>query len=448
MKFSSAAILLLGVTESAHAFSVVTTPPTTSSRIVVRQQGSYSSTTKLYGILDEIQGDDYQLGGGGGGDPSAPGGLDSAYEIFLGELVFSTNDPRMDIMNSPDQAFDPNFLTWMSNKAEKSQDPDERLALKDLYNMILDVKKTVELSAAAKEREAKEAEEKEAERIRVAEEEAAAGREMSNTDVLKKAAAIGSMKTDDGSDEEDTKVSFYDEELTPEIRLSYEDTLKKVLPPYKPGESPQSVVKTNYDQFDAQFIKVLSERASNGDDDSSILLDALAEEQNSRIAAATEHLKTVLAAGEPMRMEGVIVKLARDGKIDEPFLLLLEANETQARDAGATGPAELMKRLRLRAAEEKDKMVTSKEIRLIRKLLRADNSEQREKILEDAFTPRGNLLVRFSYVQFCVSFLCGQKCRHNIIFFLSLSLTFNFRCFCFDNVRTGCWYSRKCCKSH
>eukprot|EP00525_Craspedostauros_australis_P003492 CAMPEP_0198109896 /NCGR_PEP_ID=MMETSP1442-20131203/1936_1 /TAXON_ID= /ORGANISM="Craspedostauros australis, Strain CCMP3328" /LENGTH=222 /DNA_ID=CAMNT_0043765737 /DNA_START=3 /DNA_END=671 /DNA_ORIENTATION=+ len=85
--------------------------------------------------------------------------------------------------------------------------------------------------------------------------------------------------------------------------------------------------------------------------------------------------------------------MAREGDIDESVLLLLEANETQARDAGAAGPANLMKRLRERAAEEKDKQVSSKEIRLIRKLLRAENSQEREAILEDAFTPKENLLV-------------------------------------------------------
>jgi uncharacterized protein HemY len=73
--------------------------------------------------------------------------------------------------------------------------------------------------------------------------------------------------------------------------------------------------------------------------------------------------------------------------------LLLEANATQARDAGALGPAQLMDKLRARAAEEKDKQISSKEIRLIRQLLRADDAAEREKVLEDAFTPRENLLV-------------------------------------------------------
>ena len=115
-----------------------------------------------------------------------------------------------------------------------------------------------------------------------------------------------------------------------------------------------------------------------------------------------------------MKMEGAIVKLAREGKIDEAFLLLLEANETQARGAGATGPAELMKKLRLRAADEKDKQVTSKEIRLIRKLLRTDDATEREKILEDAFTPRENLLVR-SFSSLLISFSLRSYRSNNFL---------------------------------
>lgn len=150
----------------------------------------------------------------------------------------------------------------------------------------------------------------------------------------------------------------------------------------------------NYDRFDAQLVKVLNMKVSTEDDQDSVaLLEALAEEQSKRIGQATEQLKAVLSLGEPMRMEGLIVKFAREGKIDESFLLLLEANETQARDAGANGPAELMKRLRKRAVEEKDKQASSKEIVLIRKLLRADDANEREAILVDAFTPRDAFLV-------------------------------------------------------
>eukprot|EP00980_Cylindrotheca_fusiformis_P026204 scaffold15514_cov129-Cylindrotheca_fusiformis.AAC.12 len=361
--------------------------PSPRSRIA----GLPRSAPTLNGLLDEISGDDYNLMDTSGA--SSDSTINNDYEIFLGDLVFSANDPRVDIMNNFERATDAKFIAWMEKKADSSSDPEERLALKDLHEMIVDIKKRVELSKMAEERAVREAKEKEEERLKLAEDEAEAGRQLSNSDLLRKAAAIGTAQSNAIGEGIVEKKNFFEEELTPEIRISYEDTLKKLLPPYKPGETSRSVVAANYEKFDAQFVKVLTERSTNGDEDSSALLEALAEEQSKRIAAATETLKSILAMGEPMKMEGAIVRLAREGKIDEAFLLLLEANETQARSAGAMGPAELMKKLRLRAAEEKDRQVASKEIRLIRKLLRTDDATEREKILEEAFTPKEALLV-------------------------------------------------------
>lgn len=50
-------------------------------------------------------------------------------------------------------------------------------------------------------------------------------------------------------------------------------------------------------------------------------------------------------------------------------------------------------RLRKRAADEKDKQSASKEVRLLRRLLRTDDPKEREKMFEDAFTPKDALLV-------------------------------------------------------
>lgn len=55
--------------------------------------------------------------------------------------------------------------------------------------------------------------------------------------------------------------------------------------------------------------------------------------------------------------------------------------------------AQLMKKLSKRASEEKDKQSQTKEIKLLRQLLRTDISEEREQLLIDAFTPRQGLLV-------------------------------------------------------
>lgn len=133
---------------------------------------------------------------------------------------------------------------------------------------------------------------------------------------------------------------------------------------------------------------MLSERS-----DSLPLLEAIAFEQSARLAAATGRLKEVLSLGDPRRMEGKIIQMAREGVVDEPFLLLLEANALQAEKSGALGPAQLMRRLKQKSDEEKDKLTQKPEIRLLRKLLRTDDEKARTILLEDAFTPKDKLLV-------------------------------------------------------
>ena len=384
MKFSTAFSLLF-ITESVSAFS----SSHRSTRAAFLSQTR--STTAVRGILDEINSDSYDLLSTGPEESAV--NMSDAYEMFLADLVFSTNDPRVDIMNKFDLAGDPVFIEWLDNRIDTSKDPQERMALRDLYDMIIDIQTRLEVNRLAEERSAKEAEDAEKARLEAAEANAEAGRKMSTAEVLQKAKEIQTAGMDETSKDDEKKESFYDTELTPEIRLSYETLLKTVMPPYKAGDSFASIVYNNYDQFDAQFIKVLNERVNNGDDDAKSLLSALADEQQNRIAKATETLKEILSLGDPMRMEGLVVKMAREGKVDEALLLLLEANENQARAAGAGGPAELMKKLRLRAVDEKDKHSSSKEIRLLRQLLRTDDASERETLLEDAFTPKETLLV-------------------------------------------------------
>ena len=348
--------------------------------------------------MDEVNSDAFDLSDLLKNDDDEPSTseMEKAYEMFLGQLVFSANDPRIDIMDNYELCADPRWLTWLSNKINRTTDVEEKMALKDLNDMIVDVVKRVDLSKAAEERAAQEAEELEKKRISAAEAEMEKGKTLSGTDVLKKAAAVDSAGIDAmvaENDDVSTKKTFYEKELTPEIRSSYEDMCSKILPPYKAGDTPASIVYNYYDQFDAQFIKVLNERAMNGDDDSQAVLDALAVEQQTRVNTATENLRDVLSKGEPMRMQGAIVKLAKEGKIDEPFLLLLEANADQARAAGATGPAELMDKLRERAMTEKDKQSASKEIKLLRQLLREPDQVKREDLLTEAFTPKEALIV-------------------------------------------------------
>jgi hypothetical protein len=396
MKFCRGVVsLLLLDLAMVNGFSTAFTQPSRTVTLshATNKPSRQSRRTVLWGILDEIQSDAYQLSGSKSDGKGSGDDTIDAYEIFLADLVFSTNDPRIDIMNRIELAGDDKFVSWLKQKADDSRDPEERVALRDLYEMIVDIKTRVQVNQLAEERAAQEAVTAEENRLQEAEQVAEQGRAMSTADVLRRATAIQTQTTEEAMEAKKVKKTFYETELTPEIRLSYEGLLKKVLPPYKAGDSPSAVVFNYYDQFDAQFIKLLTERSTNGDEGCKDLLEALAVEQKKRIAAATDSLKEVLSAGDPRKMEGVIVRLAREGKIDEPFLLLIEANQNQAKAAGANGPAELMERLKKRAVDEKDKQSTSKEIRLIRQLLRTENALDREKILESAFTPKDALLV-------------------------------------------------------
>lgn len=408
------------VTTSLAAAIAIVLPLTTSGflthfsdpRIAGRRNNVHHNTMKpmpippLHGIMDEVNSGAFNLSellkgdGSRDDDELSSSEMEKAYEMFLGQLVFSTNDPRIDIMDNYELCSDPQWLTWLERKIHSTRDVEEKMALRDLRDMIVDVKKRVELSQAAEERLSQEADEAERNRIASAEVEMEKGRAMSGTDVLKRAAAVDTAGVDAMVKDQNAargktniRTTFYEKELTPEIRTSYEDMCSKVLPPYRAGDTPASIVFNYYDQFDAQFIKVLNERAMNGDAGSQAVLDALAIEQQKRVAAATESLKEVLSKGDPMRMEGAIVKLAKEGKVDEPFLLLLEANADQARAAGATGPAELMDKLRKRAMGEKDKQSATKEIKLLRQLLREPDANKREVLLTDAFTPKEALIV-------------------------------------------------------
>merc|ERR1712157_545964 len=145
------------------------------------------------------------------------------FDSFLAELVFSPNDPRLDIAENAERAFDEDFLKWLSNKVQNSKDAEEKVALRDLLEMIHDVKQKIEISRLAEERMAKEKEE-ELERLRKeAEELAASNAKLSDAEVLQKATTL--RVTGPESDEEkkeEKKKTFYETEISPEIRMSYE----------------------------------------------------------------------------------------------------------------------------------------------------------------------------------------------------------------------------------
>jgi len=352
----------------------------------------------------------YDLSGGSSGNAAFAGGpmsgsKEAAFEGFLAELVFSPNDPKVDIYESLPRAGDAEFQSWLSLKVDNSVDAEEKAALRNLLETIEEVVRTVELSAQAEERMRKEEEGRKKATAGVVDGAAAAAAapvvELSSSDVLRRAAVMDTapIQTSIDADKENQKQAeeerkrqlFVNAPLTPEIRASYDGLLKRIMPPYVKGETMEKVVRENYDYCDAQLLKILGEMKD--DTGAQMVLAAIGDEQSSRMKRATESIREVLALGDVSLMEGRVISLAREGKIDESFLLLLEANALQAEQAGAVGPANVMRKLKARAEEEKDKLSGKLEIRLLRRLLRTSSSEEREELLTDAFTPREKILV-------------------------------------------------------
>ena len=85
-------------------------------------------------------------------------------------------------------------------------------------------------------------------------------------------------------------------------------------------------------------------------------------------------------------MEAEIINMARKGEVDEALVLLLEANAQQAEQAGATAPAEVLRKLIAKANEEREKKLPDEQ-RLIRALIKLEDSEERKGLLHTAFQP-------------------------------------------------------------
>lgn len=345
--------------------------------------------------MDEVEDENlFKLGGGDSvNDTGLPTGIEAAYDAFLAELVFSVNDVRIDIMDNYEKASDPNFITWLGGRVDSSTDPEEKMALRSLLESIEETVRMVSLKEMTEKREAEEKAAAEEVEMARREKEMEEGRGMSNADVLRKASKVDTAGIEvDRAASGGAKESFLDSELTQEIRISYAPLLEKILPPYGPGETAAMAVKKNYEMCDAQLIKVLVEKKGDGSG-AEECLEEIGKLQEQKMAEATEKLKTVLATGSPELMEGEILKLSKENKIDEAFLLLLEANMNMAKEAGAHGPAEVMARLKKKAEMEKDKGASAPELRLLRQLIREPDGAERERLLDDAFQPKQVVIV-------------------------------------------------------
>jgi len=160
----------------------------------------------------------------------------------------------------------------------------------------------------------------------------------------------------------------------------------------KTEKSVKSEISTNYAMVDYGFLQRLDELIATGGDDLPRLeeiKEACNAEMASRMQQAAEALKEVLTSPTPVIMEGKIAGLARQGRIDNAMVELLEANLQQAQAAGEAGKGAVavMTKLQQRVQTELDAKL-SPPVALLRQLLRMDDALAREALLREKMAPK------------------------------------------------------------
>ena len=103
---------------TTHAFVA---PSARSTRQT--QQSSPLEKQILFGIMDEVNSDAFDLSSLlQNDDEPSTSEMENAYEMFLGQLVFSSNDPRIDIMDNYELCVDPKWLSWLERKIGNTRD--------------------------------------------------------------------------------------------------------------------------------------------------------------------------------------------------------------------------------------------------------------------------------------------------------------------------------------
>jgi len=161
----------------------------------------------------------------------------------------------------------------------------------------------------------------------------------------------------------------------------------------KTNESVSAQISANYAMVDYAFLQRLDEAIAEGNEDMAPRLheikSAVNEEMATRMQAAATAMKELVQSPTAVVMEGKIAGLARQGRLDDALLQLLEANLQQAQQAGeqGKGAVQVISRLQQRVQVELDKKLAP-EVSLLRRLIRMDDSDARQKLLREKMTPK------------------------------------------------------------
>ena len=208
-------------------------------------------------------------------------------------------------------------------------------------------------------------------------------------------------------DNDDAAIARREEEEAKEAKEAAKarETYTKLLKTLEEKDDAELApwVEEEFARCDYKFLQVVNEErlvAADAGEGARVaklqlILDTINARSSKLIEAATVFLQQVMTAPDPMLMELSISKLVAQGKADETFQLLLEANRDQAAAAGATGPAQLMDRL-LKKTKIEIQRSKSPGQALISQLVSESARIKRIELLTEAFTPVESILLGVS----------------------------------------------------
>jgi hypothetical protein len=166
----------------------------------------------------------------------------------------------------------------------------------------------------------------------------------------------------------------------------------------KTNESIAGQIAANYAMVDYAFLERLEAALAEGDAATAARLreikEAVTDEMSRRMGAAAEAMRDLVQSPTAIVMEGKIAGLARQGRLDDALLQLLQANLEQAQAAGeaGAGAAAVLTKLLERVRDELDQKLPP-EVSILRRLLRMDDPDSRKKLLREKMTPKAGASV-------------------------------------------------------
>jgi hypothetical protein len=265
---------------------------------------------------------------------------------------------------------DDRFISFLQNKIDASKDMEERIGLGSLLDTVSNVLERVKEVQGEGGVEVRD-EELTLEQVKLRMQEVQAGRDI-----------------DEAGRPVDKFGAFA-------VAIDKKDSFQSILKRFQFTSETYSIedaVEEHYDLCDYEFMGMLKSEVdacyAEGADIEAKEYETLLETVNivmvKRIGGAQDRLKQILDKRNLPAMESEVVAMIRRNEVDEALILLLEANTQQAELAGAKQAVEVLKKLSKRITDEKDRKLPDDQ-RLLRALMRMDDTEERKGLLSEAF---------------------------------------------------------------